>query len=373
MAIPSYFNGQVSSRPNIWDGAAQIFNHFRLHELEIIHRVNVHQNNYSELWARVQNKFRVGIIDDEVVNTLWARICLNHSDDLNNGIKNCDIDFSDDGSCCIFPRVFQTEKVLEDKYKFDSNLEAEGNYENIMLIENLAYVYKSESNSIMSTVTSKSILHQIFKKSQMVKRLVLRKNDNVILTKNVSPKAGLMNGVSATVDSLTDDGRKVKLKLSMNGILVERIVGIFTERIMLSGRYSGKYCVNQLPLMLKAVGTIHKHQGQEHRQIFTTLDHQFSNDNMFYVAISRSKMLHGLHISRCTSTIQDDSDMEGNIETSSQISNSKYENIQEFKETLIALTANARDNINGVYEAMRSRNTAIMEMEISIKYRFNRR
>ena len=144
-----------------------------------------------------------------------------------------------------------------------------------------------------------AIIKDIFKESEypVKKVLNLKVGAQVMITKNdSSEEKKYVNGTLATIEELSIDEIKLKIKdkiitlpkskwekidYRLNGNSISpKVIGVFI----------------QYPLKLAWAATIHKCQGQTFDQVAIDLDEGAFTHGQTYVALSRAKTIHGIHL-----------------------------------------------------------------------------
>ena len=114
----------------------------------------------------------------------------------------------------------------------------------------------------------------------------LKKNAFIMLTKNIDFENGLVNGTQAVF--ITLDGDKMVIE-TMN-----KCIHRISKHIYEYEHYS----IQQFPICLAWAITIHKSQGMGIEYLSIDIGDNIFEAGQAYVALSRSKTLHGLHIKK---------------------------------------------------------------------------
>ena len=121
--------------------------------------------------------------------------------------------------------------------------------------------------------------------------LKLKVGAQVMLTRNISPKLGLVNGARGVVERFTNLGMPVVKFIQGDG----KAMPISREDYSIRVGGSEIAMRSQFPLALAWAVTVHKSQGLTLDRVEVSLDRAFEA-GMAYVALSRAKSLEGLRI-----------------------------------------------------------------------------
>ena len=122
--------------------------------------------------------------------------------------------------------------------------------------------------------------------------LRLKVGAQVMLTRNISARKGLVNGARGVVEKFTSGGEPVVKCAAREG---DDAIIIGRERYSIRvGGQESAYRM-QIPLALAWAVTVHKSQGLSLDRVEVSLDRAFES-GMAYVALSRARSLEGLRI-----------------------------------------------------------------------------
>lgn len=212
----------------------------------------------DEHFVKILDKLKMGVVDQEVIDTIEAT--------KNN-------DFEEFTSTGIKPTMLFATRLNVDKI----------NQRELEALDGKKKVY----NAIDSYASDKYTPN-----FQFQKELPLKVGAQVILLKNLDIEEGLVNGSRGVVIELEDEfietGVRVKF---LNG----KTVNIMREESITQDKMENEYKRKQFPLQLAWATTIHRAQGQTLDLVEMDLGSVFTTAQV-YVAISRATSLDRLRV-----------------------------------------------------------------------------
>ena len=221
----------------------------------------------DEKFQSVLNNIRLGIIDENVKNTLNSRV----------GVK---LDIAKD----IEPTIIYSKRIQVGIYNNEKENELKSkNTEHNKYISIYAY---SEN---MSVASKKYLKDYVDKNYNICDELELRIGSQVMINKNF-PERKLFNGSRGVVIGFTD------LKIPIVKFVDKRELIIDFYEWKHEGNNNDFIIKKQIPLMIAWAITIHKSQGMSLDYVSTSIGKSIFEYGQVYVVLSRVRNLEGLHI-----------------------------------------------------------------------------
>ena len=221
----------------------------------------------DEKFQSVLNNIRMGIIDENVKNTLNSRV----------GIK---LDIAKD----IEPTIIYSKRIQVGIYNNEKENELKSkNTEHNKYISIYAY---SEN---MNVASKKYLKDYVDKNYNICDELELRIGSQVMINKNF-PERKLFNGSRGVVIGFTE------LKIPIVKFVDQRELIIDFYEWKHEGNNNDFIIKKQIPLMIAWAITIHKSQGMSLDYVSTSIGKSIFEYGQVYVVLSRVRNLEGLHI-----------------------------------------------------------------------------
>ena len=222
----------------------------------------------DEKFQSILNKIRMGIVDDNVKQTLQERV-------------NVKLDITKD----IHPTIIYSKRVQVDKFndKMENELEQKSENKKTYIAE-----YKYSQN--ISEASKKYLKDYIDKNYNICDLLELKIGSQVMVTKNF-PDRKLYNGSRGVVISFNE------LNIPIVRFVDKRELKIDFTEWTYEGNLNSSVIKKQIPLMIAWAITIHKSQGMSLDYVSTSIGKAIFEYGQVYVVLSRARNLEGLHIS----------------------------------------------------------------------------